>query len=92
VGFAEDYPQETYRVLDLKTQGIMLTRNVRWSRKTFGEFSQAGGLKIMEVTEWKSSDEDEIIFQTNPANAQADEKKKSLRSTGFSQEAGNYLM
>jgi hypothetical protein len=50
------------RVLDLKTQGFILTRNVRWSGKKFGEIFQEEGPKIMEGAEWESSDEDEIIF------------------------------
>jgi hypothetical protein len=29
VGYPDDHPSDTYRVLDLKTLGIMLTRNVR---------------------------------------------------------------
>jgi hypothetical protein len=43
---------------------------------TFGEFFQDESSKIMEGTEWKGSDEEEIYFQSNSANAQADEKKK----------------
>jgi hypothetical protein len=76
VGFEEDHPQDTYRVLDLKTQGFMLIRNVSWSGKTFGKFFQARGLNIMEGTEWEISDEDEIILQTNPADFQINEKEK----------------
>jgi hypothetical protein len=38
VGYPDDHPSDTYRVLDLKTLGIMLTRNVRWTGKTYGEF------------------------------------------------------
>jgi hypothetical protein len=29
LGYPEDHPYDTYRVLDLKTLGVMLTRNVR---------------------------------------------------------------
>jgi hypothetical protein len=60
VGFAEGHPQDTYRVLDLKTQGVMLIRNVRWSGKTIGEFFDSKNQKIMEGTDLESSEEEEI--------------------------------
>jgi hypothetical protein len=43
LGYPEDHPYDTYRALDLKTLGVMLTRNVRWTGKTYGEyFGEAG--------------------------------------------------
>jgi hypothetical protein len=38
LGYTDDYPGDIFRLLDLKTQQVMLTRNIRWFGKTFGEF------------------------------------------------------
>jgi hypothetical protein len=44
----------------LKNSGSQLTKNVRWSGKTFGEFFQSENQKIMEGTDLGSSEEEDI--------------------------------
>jgi hypothetical protein len=60
LGCPEDHPSDTYRVLDLKTQGVVLTRNVRWIGTTYGEYfgekqrkiwkEQTGRVQMMKVS------------------------------------------
>jgi hypothetical protein len=76
VGFAEEHPHDIYRVLDLKTQGVMLTRDLRWSGKIFDEFFHTGSSKIMDGIELESSDEKEIILQkSTEAHVQKERKE-----------------
>ena len=35
--YANDHPPDTYCVMDLITESVMLTRNVRWFGKAFGD-------------------------------------------------------
>jgi hypothetical protein len=76
LGFAEDHPKDTYRVLDLKNQSVMLTRNVRWLGKTHGEFFNGEEPKNIENTDLDSSDEEEIWFEATPTTSQIVEEKK----------------
>jgi Reverse transcriptase (RNA-dependent DNA polymerase) len=62
VGYPEDHPSDTYRVFDLKSQSVMLTRNVRWTGKTFGEYFHEKTSKIMEGTDVESSDDEDIVI------------------------------
>jgi hypothetical protein len=66
LGYAEDHPKDTYRVLDLKNQLVMLTRNVRWLGKTHGEFFNGEEPKNIENTDLESSDEEEFVLKPHP--------------------------
>jgi hypothetical protein len=64
----------------------MLTRNVRWSGKKFGEFFDSKNQKIMEGTNLESSEEEEInLPELKTHNVQR--KQKQLRNIEFSREA-----
>jgi hypothetical protein len=63
LGYPEDHPSDTYRVLDLKTLGVMFTRHVRWTGKTHGEYFGEGGTKNMEGTNLESSDDESIVIK-----------------------------
>jgi hypothetical protein len=76
LGYAEDHPKDTYRVLDLKNQSVMMTRNVRWLGKTHGEFFNGDEPKIIENTELESSDEKEIRVESSFASTQVVEERK----------------
>jgi hypothetical protein len=76
LGYAEDHPKDTYRVLDLKNQLVMLTRNVRWLGKTHGEFFDGEEPKNIENTDLESSDEEEIRFEALPSTSRIPEEKK----------------
>jgi hypothetical protein len=76
LGYAEEHPKDTYRVLDLKNQLGMLTRNVRWLGKTHGEFFNGEEPKNIENTDLESSDEEEIRFEASPSTSQIVEEKK----------------
>jgi hypothetical protein len=66
LGYPEDHPADTYRVLDLKNMIVMLSQNVRWLSKTYGEFFNTNSEKIKENTDLESSDEEEIRFENCP--------------------------
>jgi hypothetical protein len=52
--YAEDHPNDTYRVLDLKNQSVMLTRYVRWLGKTHGEFLMVMNRKSSKIQSWRA--------------------------------------
>jgi hypothetical protein len=74
VGYPEDHPPDTYRVLDLKTENVMLTRNVRWTGKTFCEYFNENSSKIMEGTDLESSDDESIIIHRSEPKSDSNEE------------------
>ena len=76
LGYESNHPHDTFRVLDLKKKSVMLTRNVRWLNKTYGEFFGTEGPKMVENTEFESSDEEICIKQIESEVEKEEEKKK----------------
>jgi hypothetical protein len=79
LGYPEDHPSDTYRVLDLKTLGVMLTRNVRWTGKTYVEYFGEAGTKNMEGNDLESSDDESIVIKQPTESVNSTEEGKSER-------------
>jgi hypothetical protein len=61
VGYEDNHPQDAYRVFDLKNKTIMITRNVRWLGRTFGEYFKVSGEENLDDTNLEESDDEEFI-------------------------------
>jgi hypothetical protein len=62
VGYEDNHPQDAYRVLDLKNKTIMITRDMRWLGKTYGEYFGTQGPKNLENTDVEDSDDEGYII------------------------------
>ena len=70
LGYPNDHAADAFRVLDLKSKTFMITKDVRWTNKTYGQYFKNNSAKILELTELESSDEDEIVVKNS--NTQMD--------------------
>jgi hypothetical protein len=61
VGYEPNHPQDAYRVLDVKNKAIMITRDVRWLGKTYGECFGVQGPKNLKNTDMEESDDENYI-------------------------------
>jgi len=48
VGYAENHTGDVYRLLNLKTDKIVLSRDVVWLNKTFEEYMKIDGVKVRD--------------------------------------------
>jgi hypothetical protein len=65
LGYEDNHPQDAFRVLDLKNMTIMITRDVKWLGRTYGDHFKLENSKILEFTNLEESDEedDQIIIK-----------------------------
>ena len=71
IGYEDEHPGNTYRVLDLRTKTVMISRDVRWLGKTYGELFKNKIVKKFMDTDLGSSEEeseDEIILKIRKGN------------------------
>jgi hypothetical protein len=61
VRYEDNHPQDAYRIFDLKNKTIIITRNMRWLGKTFGEYFKVAGEKILDNTKLEESEDEEFI-------------------------------
>ena len=57
LGYESNHPWDTYRVLDLKIKTVMLTRDVRWLGKTYGDYLILNYPKTIQDINLESSDD-----------------------------------
>ena len=59
VGYNPDHPNGTYRMLDLKTRKVILSRDVRWIGKNYRKWRQTR--KELESDSEEESEEDNVM-------------------------------
>jgi hypothetical protein len=59
----DNHPKDAYRVLDLKNKTVMITRNVKWLGRSYGDHFKLDSSKTIQDTELESSDNDEVILK-----------------------------
>jgi hypothetical protein len=57
VGYKDNHPQDAYRVLDLKNLTLMISRDIRWLGKSYGEHFGKNREKLLEYTDLESNNE-----------------------------------
>jgi hypothetical protein len=68
LGLESNHPKDAYRVLDSKTKSIMITRDVRWLHKNYGEYYGTISPKTKQYTDLESSSDEEIQIINNVKN------------------------
>ena len=60
VGYAENHPPGTYRNFNPKTKRIILTRDVTFLQKSYGEYSKVEKPVVLNMSYEKSDDQEEL--------------------------------
>ena len=79
-GFPENHPINSYRVYDVKTQKMVITRDIRWLNVPYGDYFKKKNPKNVIDTDIDSSDEEIEVLGVKPADKDEKEEKKN-RST-----------
>ncbi len=69
VGYSEEHPKGTYRFMDLNTKKVIMSRDVSWMNKTWGEYQGIKEKRIIKINDSESGTENEsenIIGNENP--------------------------
>ena len=80
LGYPENHPKDIFRVFDLVSEKPIITRDIKWLNKSYGEFFNKKGSINLEDTELESSDEEiEVEFskvvQSKVQKQKTDDKK-----------------
>ena len=81
LGYEDNHPGDAYRVLDLRTKTVMITRDVRWLGKTYGEVFDTKISKNLKDTDMKSSGDDsdeEILIRIRKGEKKEEIKEKEI--------------
>ena len=68
LGYAEDHPEDTYRMLNLETKKVIITRDVKWLNKTYNKRSNEKRIVVVQHEDPKSSKEKEAERKNNHGN------------------------
>ena len=79
LGYEANHPKDAYRVLDLKNKTVMITRNVRWLGRSYGDHFKLDSPKTIQDTELESSDNEEVILK--PFEKPIPKKKEIVESS-----------
>jgi hypothetical protein len=61
MGYAKDHAANVYRMLNLETNLIIITRDIRWLKKTYGEFMGLSNLQQFGVEPYELEKQLEVI-------------------------------
>ena len=91
VGYADNHPTGTYRIFNPKTKRIILTRDVTFLNKSYGEFYKVEKPVIL-TTSYEGSDEEEepkiiiiviLILLVIPTAIRAMPMSKTMKKTSL---------
>jgi hypothetical protein len=80
VGYEDNHPEDAYRVLDLKNLTMMISRDVRWLGKSYGDEFGNKSPKILEYTDLESDDDEEVIVVKSERKIEEIPKKPESRT------------
>jgi hypothetical protein len=86
LGYEDNHPEGAHRILGLKNLTIMISRDVRWLGRSYGDHFDTKPDKILEFTNLKSHDEGEEIIMVK-GEIKVEEMPNSKREEQLSQEA-----
>ena len=61
MGYAKDHAANVYRMLNLETNSIIITRDIKWLKKTYGEYIGLSNLQQFRVEPDESEKQLEVI-------------------------------
>jgi shikimate 5-dehydrogenase len=80
IGLGPNHPKDTYRVLDLKTKTIIITRDVRWLLKKLWRIFRQHKHQKKQYTDLENSSDEEIqiINAVNSTEEKPEPKRKEV--------------
>ena len=87
VGYAKNHAGNVYRMLNLKTNRIILTRDIIWLKKLYGEYKGITEVNRTQVTTIEDDDDDEpqvveVLENEEPTRARTPGKPSVTRLAG----------
>ena len=74
VGYAKDHDKDVYRMFNMKTRKVSLTRDVRWLSKLFGDYKNIKEKEIIKVSDERESNKMNWMYESED-EVEADEEK-----------------
>ena len=68
LGYAADHPEDTYRMLNLETKKVIITRDVKWLNKMHNKISKEKRIVTIQNEDPESSGEEETKRKNNHGN------------------------
>ena len=68
LGYAEDHPEDTYRMLNLETKKVIITRDVKWLNKMHNKIRNEKRIVNIQNEDPESSGEEEAKRKNNHGN------------------------
>ena len=81
VGYAQKHAENVYRMLNVKTNAVIVTRDVNWLNKMWYEQENTPRVKIEYVETKKEVPEPEEEFENTESDSETEESK-NLEETG----------
>ncbi len=78
VGYAENHASGVYRMLNLKTNRILKTRDVIWMKKQYGDYEKIDNKKMATVNNEEEDDDNTVItVSSDDNNSDSDDNNDS---------------